>query len=232
MIGLIKMYCYRMFRQKGLYIILGFIALMMFIDSQIVEEKLFSTVISETGSFVFLLSSVWTAVFFSADNSSGFIKNYAGSVRDRSVITAARTITAFIIDLLTICFAVICGLFLTFNIGDAKFAATFLCCLLLTTFGTSCIALAVNEIFRKTIPVVIITIAISSSIVSELLGSVAALLTDGKVILHEYCVTGMFNIYCNSYEQADAVRLIIVSAIYIAVTTAACVISIKKRDVV
>ncbi len=44
-------------------------------------------------------------------------------------------------------------------------------------------------------PVVIITIAISSSIVSELFGLVFAMLTDGKVILHEYCVTGMYKIY-------------------------------------
>lgn len=232
MTGLIKMYCYRLFRQLGLYIIWAIIVVMMLVDSMLVEEKTVSTILTETGSFAFLLSSVLTAVFFSADNASGFIKNYAGSVSDRSVIAAARAVTSLIIGTLTICFTVVCAFLLTFNIGDAELAAVFTGCLFLTTIGTSFIALLVSELFRKTVPVVITTIAISSGLVCELIGTITAMITDSKFILHEYCVTGMFKLYSNSLEQADAVRLVIVSAIYIAVTFAASVLSIKKRDVV
>lgn len=232
MIGLMKMYCYRLFRQLGLYIIWAIIALMMFVDSMLVVEKTFSAIISETGSFTFLLSSILTAVFFSADNSSGFIKNYAGSVSDRSVIAAARAVTALIIGTLTICFTVICAFLLTFNIGDAQLATVYIGCLFLTTIGTSFIALLVSELFRKTVPTVIATIAISSGLVCELIGTITAMATDSKFILHEYCVTGMFKIYGNSLETAEAVRLVIVCAIYIVAAFSASIISIKKRDVV
>ena len=232
MTGLIKMYCYRSFRQLGLYIIWAIIAVMMLVDSMLVDEKTVSTILTETGSFAYLLSSVLTGVFFCADNTSGFIKNYAGSVSDRSVIAVARAVTALMIGTLTICFTVICAFLLTFNIGDAQLTVVFTGCLFLTTIGTSFIALLVSELFRKTVPVVITTIAISSGLVCELIGTITAMITDSKFILHEYCVTGMFKLYSNSLEQADAARLVIVSLIYIAVTFAACVFSIKKRDVV
>ena len=89
MTGLTKMYCYRMFRQKSLYIIWAVTVVMILLNLQMIEQRTFSTLLCESGTLVTMLSPLFTAIFFSADHSSGFIKNYAGSVSDKTVIIAA-----------------------------------------------------------------------------------------------------------------------------------------------
>lgn len=119
MTGLTKMYCYRMFRQKSLYIIWAITVVMILLNLQMIEQRTFSTLLCESGTLVTMLLPLCTAIFFSADHSSGFIKYYAGSVSDKTVIIAARAVIILIQNLLSCCVVVISGLLLTRSIHNA-----------------------------------------------------------------------------------------------------------------
>jgi len=230
--GLIKMYCYKMFRQKSLYIIWVLLIGFAFLSLPMAEEPTFSGLLCETGSFYILFASIFPAIFFSADISSGFIKNYAGSVSDRSVIIKARSLLVLIQNILTMLVLVITDFCITRNTGDIKFSILFGICTFLAGTGCSFLAILVTELFRKTVPAVIVTITIGSGIMCNLLGTISALLTNGAFIANNYLVTGMLETLGETHSQINAVMIILMSCIYILTSFIAGMISIKKRDIV
>ena len=230
--GLVKMYCYKMFRQKSLYIIWVLLVGFAFLSLPMAEEMTFSGLLCETGAFYVLFVSIFSAVFFSADISSGFIKNYAGSVSDRSVIITARSLLVLIQNVLTMLVLVIADFCITRNIGDAKFGILFGICTFLAGMGCSFLALLVTELTRKTVPAIILTITIGSGIMCNLLGTISVLLTNGHFVASNFLVTGVLEVLSGTHSQTDAVIVILMSCVYILISFIVGIISIKKRDVV
>ncbi|MBR1752606.1 MAG: hypothetical protein IJ740_17335 [Ruminococcus sp.] len=232
MTGLIKMYCYKMFRQKSLYIIWILLCGFVLVSKSMTEDKTLSGLLCETGSFYLLLSSIFPAVFFSSDISCGFIKNYAGSVSGRGVIIGARAVLVIIQNLLTMIILIAANYLYTMKTGDMSFAVRFSVCTFLAGLGCSFLAMLVTELFRKTVPAIIITITIGSGLICNLLGTVSGQITDGKFIANDYLVTGMLDMLSKTHLNDDALKTIVISCIYIIIAYAVSLISIKKRDVV
>ena len=101
MLNLFKMYCYKMFRQKSLYIIW---VVMFFFEllSIPMSEGSFANLSIEMGGFYIMLVAIFATIFIGGDITSGFIKNYAGSVSNRGQIIAARVATILVQNLLTL----------------------------------------------------------------------------------------------------------------------------------
>lgn len=221
-----------MFRQKSLYIIWAITVVMILLNLQMIEQRTFSTLLCESGTLVTMLSPLFTAIFFSADHSSGFIKNYVGSVSDKTVIIAARAVIILIQNLLSCCVVVISGLLLTRSIGDTKIAVVYTMCMLLAGLGCSFAVMLITDLFRKTVPALILTLAIGTGILCELISTITAFATDGDIIIKNYLLTGMFQIFGETQSSSDAVKVVLISVIYIAAALTASVFSIKKRDVI
>ena len=232
MTGLVKMYCYKMFRQKSMYIIWGIIAVLMLINLTMISERTFSALLCESGSLILMLPSLFTAMFFSNDHSSGFIKNYAGTAADKGIIIAARAVTILINNILSFCVIFVSGLIFTHHIGNINILIIYGICMFLAGLGCSFMAMLITELLRKTVPTIILTLATGSGILCELIGTIVALITNGDVIINPYLLTGIFNIFGETKMQSDAVKVICISIIYIVVSLLASTVSIKKRDVV
>ena len=232
MTGLIKMYCYKMFRQKSLYVIWGIIAVMMLLNLTMIPERTFSALLCKSGSLTLIFPSLFTAMFFRNDHASGFIKNYAGSVADRSIIIAARAVIIFINNIFSWGVIAVSGLIFTHHTGSINVAVMYGICMFLAGLGCSFAAMLITELFRKTVPVIILTLVTGSGILCELIAAIIALITNGNVIVKSYFLTGMFNIFGETQMQSDAVKVICISIIYIIVSLLASNVSIKKRDVV
>ena len=70
MFSMFKMYCYKMFRQKSLYVI--WIIMLLFINIQTVSAS-FAQYSADFGAFYLIFASLFPVIFFSSDISSGFI---------------------------------------------------------------------------------------------------------------------------------------------------------------
>lgn len=131
MLNLFKMYCYKMFRQKSLYVIWLIILLFEFISVKMIEGG-FAEHSADMGAFYIVLASIFPTIFFSADINSGFIKNYAGSLPHRSMITAARAVMTVVQNLLTLGFMLISIYIITIirgaEIGDISFIVKYYVC--------------------------------------------------------------------------------------------------------
>ena len=152
-----------------------------------------------------MLSPLLTSILFSGDHSSGFIKNYAGSVSGRTVIIAARSVTVLIHNLLSCGIVILGALLMTRSIGDTKSSLIYTLCMFLAGLGCSLIVMFITDLFRKTVPTIIITLAIGSGILCDLISTIAALATDGDIIIKNYILTGMFQIFGHTQQQVDKI---------------------------
>lgn len=83
-------------------------------------------------------------------------------------------------------------------------------------------------LFRKTVSVIILTLVTGSGILCELISTIVALVTNGDVIINNCLLNGMFRIFGETQLQSDAIRVVILSVIYIAASLAANMLSIKR----
>ena len=228
--GLIQMYLYKMFSKKGIYILLGFIPITLLLSSMDAEPPTAADLICQLHPFFILLLAVYTAVFFAADISCGFLKNYAGTLPDRSRIIGARTVTAVIPNILVSVLVFLFSVLFAPEKGDMKTAVLSTGCFLAAGIAYSFFSILIVELVRKTIPVVILSIVFSSGIACELLTSLVGTITGWKVVLKVYLLTGVTGMAEPAQMQEMAVRLLVISAVYIAVSLTAGLFSIKKRD--
>jgi ABC-type transport system involved in multi-copper enzyme maturation permease subunit len=104
--------------------------------------------------------------------------------------------------------------------------------MLLAGLGCSFAVMLITDLFRKTVPALILTLAIGTGILCELISTITAFATDGDIIIKNYLLTGMFQIFGETQSSSDAVKVVLISVIYIAASLTASVFSIKKRDVI
>ena len=235
MLDLFKMYCYKMFRQKSLYIIwlfmFGFEMLTVF-----TTKGGFTEVTVEMGGFYLIFSSIFTAIFFSGDISSGFIKNYAGSVSNRSTIIGSRMVMILVQNLLTqaVLFVSLLGIamFKGITLAGNAFFVRYYICMFLAGLACSFLSMMFTELTRRTVPAVILTISVGTGLISQFAATVSALFSNGRFNIGNYMVTGSFN-QLNLESATGEFKIVMIIAIcYSIVSVAISILSINKQDVV
>ena len=235
MLNLFKMYCYKMFRQKSLYVIWIIMLLFEFISVMMIEGG-FAEHSADMGAFYIMLVSIFPAIFFSADINSGFIKNYAGSVSHRSMITVARVITTVVQNLLTLGFMLISIYVITVirdaEIGDIGFIVKYYVCAFLAGLACSFMSIMFVELTRKTVSSMILTICVGTGLISQLASTFSMLFSNGSFNIGCITVTGTFTSLNLDSAVSDFYTAIIVAICYIVISVLICNFSIVKRDVV
>lgn len=235
MLNLFKMYCYKMFRQKSLYVIWLIMILFECISVTMIEGG-FAEHSADMGALYIVLVSIFPTIFFSADINSGFIKNYAGSVSHRSIITVARVITTIVQNLLTLGFVLISIYTITVirgaGIGNISFIAKYYICAFLARLACSFMSIMFVELTRKTVSSMILTICVGTGLISQIASTFSTLLSDGSFNIGRITVTGTFTSLEFDSAVGDFYNAIIIAICYIVISTLISNFSIVKRDVV
>ena len=235
MLNLFKMYCYKMFRQKSLYVIWLIILLFEFISVMMIEGG-FAEHSADMGAFYIVLASIFPTIFFNADINSGYIKNYAGSISHRSMITTARVIMTVVQNLLTLGFTFISIYTITVirgaEIGDISFIVKYYVCAFLAGLACSFMSIMFVELTRKTVSSMILTICVGTGLISQIARTFSAMFSNGSFDIGRFMVTSTFTSLNLDSAVSDFYTAIIVAICYIVISTLISNFSIVKRDVV
>lgn len=235
MLNLFKMYCYKMFRQKSLYIIwlimLGFELL-----SVPMTEGGFAGLSVEMGGFYIMLVPVFPAIFFSGEFSSGFIKNYAGSIPCRITIIVSGIAMIVVQNLLTLAvmFGSLCGIgvFKGMDLAGSRFIIMYYICMFLAGLSCSVISMMFTELMRKTVSSIILTIAVGTGLISQLAGTISGLMSDGSFLISSYMVTGKFNQLSMESTTMDFKAAMMIAVCYMVLSAAVSIVNMNKQDIV
>lgn len=235
MFNLFKMYCYKMFRQKSLYAIWLIMLLFEFISVMMIEGG-FAEHSADMGAFYIVLVSIFPTIFFSADINSGYIKNYAGSISHRSMITTARVIMTVVQNLLTLGFTFISIYTITVirgaEIGDISFIVKYYVCAFLAGLACSFMSIMFVELTRKTVSSMILSICVGTGLISQVAKTFSAMFSNGSFDIGRFMVTSTFTSLKIDSVVGDFYTAIIVAICYIVISCLISNFSIVKRDVV
>lgn len=235
MFNLFKMYCYKMFRQKSLYAIWLIMLLFEFISVMMIEGG-FAEHSADMGAFYIVLVSIFPTIFFSADINSGYIKNYAGSISHRSMITTARVIMTVVQNLLTLGFMFISIYTITVirgaEIGDISFIVKYYVCAFLAGLACSFMSIMFVELTRKTVSSMILSICVGTGLISQVAKTFSAMFSNGSFDIGRFMVTSTFTSLKIDSAVSDFYTAIIVAICYIVISCLISNFSIVKRDVV
>lgn len=235
MFNLFKMYCYKMFRQKSLYAIWLIMLLFEFISVMMIEGG-FAEHSADMGAFYIVLVSIFPTIFFSADINSGYIKNYAGSISHRSMITTARVIMTVVQNLLTLGFTFISIYTITVirgaEIGDISFIVKYYVCAFLAGLACSFMSIMFVELTRKTVSSMILSICVGTGLISQVAKTFSAMFSNGSFDIGSFMVTSTFTSLKIDSAVGDFYTAIIVAICYIVISCLISNFSIVKRDVV
>lgn len=235
MFSLFKMYCYKMFRQKSFYIMLIIILFFEFISYKMTKGG-FAEHSVDIGAFYITLVSIFPTIFFCADISSGFIKNYAGSVSHKSMVMAARAALTVVqnVFILAVVFTslYIINLFQGTDIGEMSFVLNYYLCMFLAGLACSFIGVMITELTRKTVASVLLVLAVGSGLISKILSLISLSITGGNFDIGGFTVTGTFLQLNLATPAGGFYKVAIIAICYIAVSFIISIFSIKKRDVV
>lgn len=235
MFNLFKMYCYKMFRQKSLYAIWLIMLLFEFISVMMIEGG-FAEHSADMGAFYIVLVSIFPTIFFSADINSGYIKNYAGSISHRSMITTARVIMTVVQNLLTLGFTFISIYTITVirgaEIGDISFIVKYYVCAFLAGLACSFMSIMFVELTRKTVSSMILSICVGTGLISQVAKTFSAMFSNGSFDIGRFMVTSTFTSLKIDSAVSDFYTAIIVAICYIVISCLISNFSIVKRDVV
>ena len=235
MFNLFKMYCYKMFRQKSLYAIWLIMLLFEFISVMMIEGG-FAEHSADMGAFYIVLVSIFPTIFFSADINSGYIKNYAGSISHRSMITTARVIMTVVQNLLILGFTFISIYTITVirgaEIGDISFIVKYYVCAFLAGPACSFMSIMFVELTRKTVSSMILSICVGTGLISQVAKTFSAMFSNGSFDIGRFMVTSTFTSLKIDSAVSDFYTAIIVAICYIVISCLISNFSIVKRDVV
>ena len=200
-----------------------------------IVEKSFAELSVEMGGFYILFASIFTAIFFSADISSGFIKNYAGSVSKRKNIIVSRIAMIALQNVLTLAvmFVSLCALavFKGITIEISRTLGKYYICMFLAGLACSFLSMMYTELTRKSVSAIILTLAVTSGLVSQLAGTISGLISDGRFIISKYMVTGRFNQLGMESAGKEFNIVMVISFCYIIFCVVISMIGVEKRDV-
>ncbi|MEE0858226.1 MAG: hypothetical protein U0M12_02005, partial [Acutalibacteraceae bacterium] len=175
-------------------------------------------------------------IFFNADINSGYIKNYAGSVSHRSMITVARALMTVVQNLLTLGFTLISIYVITVirgaEIGDMSFIVKYYICAFLAGLACSFISIMFVELTRKTVSSMILTICVGTGLISQITRTFSIMFSNGSFDIGRFMVTSTFTSLRLDSAVGDFYTVIIVAICYIVISALISNFSIVKRDVV
>lgn len=231
MFRLAKMYCYRLFRKKGIYMTCLLLAGFEFLIKMMLENGSVSEIFARVGTFYLLFSAIAPAMFFCTDISTGFIKNYAGTMPDRGLITGARAIVAIVENIIFMTAFTLTALIVAkADLGDESFLVYGGAALFVAGVGMSFVSICVTELLRKTVASIVTMMVIGFGLAGQLVPSLIALIT--KIDTQPFFITCAVETMGNTQTMGDIVKTIAVSAGYIVCAYIISVVSIRKRDVV
>lgn len=235
MLNLFKMYCYKMFRQKSFYVIWLMMLFYEFISLQMTEGGFVEHSV-DMGVFYITLVSIFPTIFFCADISNGFIKNYAGEVSHKGIVPAARAAAAFVQNLTTLVFAFtslyVITLFTGAGIGEISFIFKYYLCMFFAGLACSFMGVMITELTRKTVSAVLLMLAIGSGLISRIASLLSLTFTSGKFDIGGFMITSTFPQLNLATPTGGFYEVIIIAICYIAVSFVISLFSIEKRDIV
>ncbi|MGN0350146.1 MAG: hypothetical protein ACI4ES_00720 [Roseburia sp.] len=235
MFNIFKMYCYKMFRQKSLYVIWVIMLFFEFISLQMTDGG-FAEHSIDMGGFYILFAAIFPTIFFSVDITSGFIKNYAGSVSHRSKVMAARVAMTVVQNLLTLAVMFIslyiADSFSGRGLGEISFIFKYYVCTFLAGLACSFVGVMVTELTRKTVVAMILTISVGTGLISQISSLISLLVSNSKFDIGHFMVTSTFTQITLDSADTDFYATIAVAVCYIVCSVFISVISIEKRDIV
>ena len=90
----------------------------------------------------------------------------------------------------------------------------------------------VTELLRKTVPAMILTIAVGTGVVSQIANMASIVISGGRFDVSRLMVTGAFIQLGTDSVPRDFGAVMLIAACYMILTTIISVYSIQKRDVV
>ena len=235
MLNLFRMYCYKIFRQKSFYVIWLIILFYEFISFQMTEGG-FAEHSTDMGVFYIMLVAIFPTIFFCADISSGFIKNYAGAVSHKGIVMAARAAATFVQNLLTLVFVFtslyIITLFKGTGICEISFILKYYLCMFLAGLACSFMGVMITELTRKTVSAVLLMIVVGSGLISRIASLLSLTFTSGKFDIGGFMITSTFPQLNLATPTGGFYEVIIIAICYIAVSFVISLFSIEKRDIV
>lgn len=235
MLNLFKMYCYKMFRQKSFYVTMLIMLVFEFI-SFLMTEGGFAEHSADVGAFYILIAAIFPTIFFCADISGGFIKNYAGAVSHKGIVMAARAAITFVQNLLTLAVVFtslyMAALFQGTGTGEISFILKYYLCMFLAGLACSFMGVMITELTRKTVSAVLLIIVVGSGLISQIASLLSLQITGGKFDVGGFLITRAFPQLNAAAPTGAFYEVLIIAICYIAVSFMIGLFSIEKRDVV
>jgi len=236
MTGLIKMHLLKMLRQKGFYITILLFLLVTFGAKKTMgllgnDDFTFADTFALSAGFYPMFVALFPVFLFNKDISSGFIKNYGGSLPRREDIAIERIIFTVIENAIFFTVASLGVLAISgFNIELNLHMFGFLGILYIAGVAMTLLCLLFVEVTRNNALSIVATILVGIGLVNTILSTLISLVFK-SVNISDFTLSGLLGGFNSSYNTQIALKLLAVSACYILIAAIGNIISTHKRDV-
>ena len=259
MISILKMDLYRMFKTKSMYILWGIMIFIFTFTSYIAysvdgvyteNAYLANTKMDILASLEGMINlfpifiAVFTTIFTTADMSSGYIKNIASQISNRSILIFSKAFSMLVYTIMTaIIFfftqLIVNKVFLGYiYFNDTTKLLQYLGMQILLNLALSVLCISYCMLIRKsgismTIAVATAVGFIGDTVVYPMLDAIARELINETFQAYKFGLTGnIFAVFFEEFTNTDIIRGIIVAICFLIASTLTSCIVFKKRDIV
>lgn len=192
-----------------------------------------------SGGFCLLLLGIFTVIFVNSDNNSGFLKSISGQLKNREQLIFAKlaSISVYTVILFAVCLIVsltaVYILFPSVTFGNTQDFIIFILTQLLLHIAFGAIIMCITTILRNSALSMVISVVLAGGIFTFIYSLIDYALPESirnNFSIEDYTVTN--NIF-NLLQTIDSeyIRVLIVGAVYIVVSTVLSSVIFKKRDI-
>ena len=192
------------------------------------------------GKMLALYLVIYAVIFATADITSGYIKNFAGQVKNRWKLVISKAITLFFYTVLMMVLFVVLQAISTFvafgylEMGNLSDMLAYIGMQTILHYGLLCVCMAFSIVFRHNLCSMSLAICICCGITNLLFGYIDRVL--GKIGIEnfqtiKYTITGRIGSLPMELSGSDVGKGMLVAAVFILVFVGISSYIFEKRDV-
>ena len=192
------------------------------------------------GKMLALYLVIYAVIFATADITSGYIKNFAGQVKNRWKLVISKAITLFFYTVLMMVLFVVMQAISTFvafgylEMGNLSDMLAYIGMQTILHYGLLCVCMAFSIVFRNNLCSMSLAICICCGITNLLFGYIDRVL--GKIGIEnfqtiKYTITGRIGSLPMELSGSDVGKGMLVAAVFILVFVGISSYIFEKRDV-
>lgn len=192
------------------------------------------------GNVIILFMVIFAVLFATADMSSGYIKNFAGQVRNRWKLVLSKAIVLFLFTVLTMLLYLLMQIvsnFIAFRyleIGNLLNLLSYIGIQTILHFGLVCVCMGFAIIFRNNLWSMSLSICICfglTNILYSYMDKILAKIGIENFNTVKYTITGRIGMLPMNPTESDAGKCILVAVMFILVFVGLSSFLFQKRDI-